>query len=266
MNTGVRNQSGHRSVSVFGDAYAEINKARRDFLANFLPGLIESSSLNNALDVGCGYGFFSRYLRSLDLKVTAIDVRPENITEASKINRNIEFRVYDIENTTVLSLGNFDLVLCFGILYHLENPFRAMRNLFFLTKKVLLVETMTAPFISQIAVLCEEEKSSDQSLHYMALIPSESCFVKMLYKVGFTRVYKVLHLPEHKDFRYSLLTKRRRTVLLASKEEIGISGLQFVQEPKKTNRYIWYRGGLSTLLENEYLREVLTKFRKILRI
>ena len=51
---------------------------------------------------------------------------------------NIPFYIANVEDSSIAHLGKFDLVLCFGLLYHLENPFAAMRKLYALTTKSLL--------------------------------------------------------------------------------------------------------------------------------
>jgi 2-polyprenyl-3-methyl-5-hydroxy-6-metoxy-1,4-benzoquinol methylase len=76
-------------------------------------------------------------------KVVTIDVRADNITEVQKRHPSAEFHVGDAEE--IPELGRFDLVLCFGLLYHLENPFRAIRKLHAAAEKVLMIESMCIP-------------------------------------------------------------------------------------------------------------------------
>jgi FkbM family methyltransferase len=218
----------------------ELNEVRGTFLKSFLPELIQKANITTALDVGCGgLGFFSGLLKDLGLDVTAFDGRPENVAEARTLNPNIDFKVLDVEDTAISLLGHFDLVLCFGLLYHLENPFRAIRNLYEITEKYLLMETQIAPHQSLGSVLYEEYHTPNQSLNYVALMPTESSFVKMLYKVGFAKVYRPSYLPEHPDFRGSLTRHRVRTILIASKldkvkpmKESGGAKFYFIPEPR----------------------------------
>ncbi len=245
-------------IAALDQRYITINKARKEFLNLFLPDLIKSVDLKTALDVGCGFGYFSRYLRGLGLQVTASDARPENIAEAKRRNPDIKCEPMDIENPLTANTGLFDAVLCFGLLYHLENPLRAIRNLFALTKKVLVIETMVAPFKSQIAVLCEEEIVQDQGLNYLALILSEAAFVKVLYKSGFPYVYGTAFLPRHKEFRSSLIVRRRRTILVASKVPLKLSMLKLTHPSTGTNHYMHYRLGRE-ILEHKLLQKILKR-------
>ena len=233
-----------------------INEARKSFLQRWLPDIIKRHHVTTALDAGCGFGFFSEYLKHLGLEVTGFDGRPENLAEASRRNPDVEFRAYDVEDPSIVSFGLFDLVLCFGLLYHLENPFRAIRNLALLTGRVFLIETMIAPTKSLAAFLCEEEERQDQGLNYIALIPSESWFVKCLYRAGFPFVYKTTEFPDHRDFHSSFIRKRKRTFLVASKIELYLPLLVVIPEPK-TKRYIWDSFGIGSMFESEHVRKTL---------
>lgn len=219
-----------------------ISDRRKEFLGRFLQELIPGLGLKTALDSGCGIGFFSEYLSSLGLRVAAFDAREENIAEAKRRYPKIEFCVRDVEDRRMAAIGEFDLVLCFGLLYHLENPFRAIRNLHAVTGKALIIESIIPPSQSPIAVLIDEPKGEDQGLHYIAFLPSEACLVKMLYNAGFSEVYKTASLPDHKDFRGTLLYKRRRTVLVASNCRLQSPNLILIPEPRDQRQYIWDKG------------------------
>jgi FkbM family methyltransferase len=163
------------------------------------------------------------------------------VAEAKNRHPDIDFHVHDIESPSCLSLGTFDMVLCFGLLYHLENPFQTIRNLYALADPYLLIETMIAPGRSAVSVLYEESQSNNQGLNYIAWMPTESGFVKMLYQAGFEGVYRSTPLPDHEQFRHSLLRRRSRTVFLAMKRangamELKLGKLRFdlIPEPKIT--------------------------------
>ena len=207
-----------------------IAESKRDFLQTFVPDLVRAEKLQSGLDVGCGLGFFSGYLERIGLNVVGFDARSSNVAEAMKRNSGVDFYVYDLEDLAVSQLGSFDLVLCLGLLYHLENPFRAIRNLYSVTKKHLVIETIVAPIRRPVAALCREGPGEDQSLQCVALIPSEMCLVNMMYKAGFRAVYRTTVLPDHEDFHSHLMRKKMRTILVASKTGVRSPILQLARE------------------------------------
>jgi SAM-dependent methyltransferase len=198
-----------------------------------IPQMKSAMPLTTALDAGCGIGFFSKLLDESGLQVRAFDGREINVVEAQKRYPHINFFRGDIEDKTILDMGSFDLVLCFGLLYHLENPLRAIRNLRALTRKVLFLETMCLPISEPRALLLVERDLDDQSLTDLAFYPSEGCVVKMLYHAGFTNVYRVGALPEHDDFRDTITHARRRTVFLSGFEPVHLAGLITMRQPQE---------------------------------
>lgn len=211
--------------------YTRLSPARLHFLQAFLPGMQRQLGLETALDVGCGTGYFSEFLRDSEFRVSALDGRKENVEEAQRRVENVNFRQADVEDASLPMLGSFDLVLCFGLLYHLENPFRAIRNLFALTGKVLIVESMCVPDKSTLLYLMDEGKLEDQGLNYVAFYPSEGCLIKMFYRAGFPFVYRFRDFPDHEQFRTTPDRKRSRTMLVASQVKLEMSALVLTEEP-----------------------------------
>lgn len=209
----------------------EFTKARQLFLAGFLERVRQQVSLSSAVDIGCGVGDFSKLLSELGFRVVGVDGRGENIAEAKKRYPGINFVTGNAEDLVTSQMGSFDLVLCFGLLYHLENPFRAIRNLRSLTGQVLLIESMCAPTKRPTMELLDESVAENQGLRYVAFYPSESCLAKMLYRSGFPFVYSFSQLPSHELYNSTIWKKRRRTVLAASTSELRAPNLVFVNEP-----------------------------------
>ena len=211
--------------------YRKLIAARAETIRRVVGKLTPVVRLESALDAGCGVGFFSQTLAECGLNVCGFDGREENIAEARKRFPSVPFETADIEERSILELGRFDFVLCCGLIYHLENPMRAIRNLSALTEKCLLVESMCIPEGKASMALREEPRADDQSLTDVACYPSEGGLVKMLYRAGFATVYRVAPLPEHEDFRETAEHARKRTVLLASRVPIDIAGFRLYPEP-----------------------------------
>src|SRR6266849_60721 len=214
--------------------YRQLIEARGETIQRAVTRLKRAVELSNAVDAGCGVGFFSQTLAECGLNVCGFDGRGENVEEARRRFPHIPFEQGDIEERAILQLGRFDLVLCFGLLYHLENPLLAIRNLRGLTEKCLLMESMCLPEEKSSMLLRVEQRQEDQSLTDVACYPSEGSLVKILYRAGFGKVYRVMPLPDHEDFRETTEHARRRTVLLASTLPIDIAGFRLIPEPHDT--------------------------------
>jgi FkbM family methyltransferase len=218
--------------------YVDLIDARGEVIREIVPQVRDVLGLSTALDAGCGLGFFAQILRECKLNPLGIDGRQTNVDEARRRYPNLAFERRDVEDSSIVLLGSFDFVLCFGLLYHLENPLRAIRHLRALTSKVLLLESMCLPSEEPFALLREERPLDDQSLTNLAFYPSEGCIVKMLYGCGFSSVYRVSPLPNHDDFRETSENKRARTVIIAAFDDLKLPGLIKLEEPHERT-YPW---------------------------
>ena len=214
--------------------YRKLIEARGETIRRVVKKLRPALGLSNAVDAGCGVGFFSQTLAECGLNVCGFDARAENVEEARRRFPGIPFGLADVEDRGVSHLGRFDLVLCFGLLYHLENPLLAIRNLRGITEKSLLLESMCVPDERAALLLREEPRQEDQSVGEVSCYPSESSLVKMLYRAGFRNVYRVVALPDHEDFRETGERARRRTVLLASSVPVEEAGFRLIVEPRES--------------------------------
>lgn len=201
---------------------------KKQLIGEFLE---KRKELRSALDIGVGVGKFSDFLTKQNLKVIGIEGRESNVTEAKKRYPAIPFIVGDAENFGSNDIEPADIVFALGLIYHLENPIRALKNLYALTGKILYVESMILPGEPKpIALLADEGQTESQGLNYRAFIPSENCLVKMLRIAGFKLVYKQNPPPE-----FIQAFPRNRTILVASKTELNgpnLKKMSAVRSPK----------------------------------
>ena len=211
--------------------YHALNTAREVTLRQLLESLRKELELHNAVDVGCGLGHFAIFLRNLGFDVLALDGRQENVNEAKRRAPEIEFRMSNAEDKEIQAFGKFDLVLCLGLLYHLENPFVAVRNLFALTGKVAVLEGVCVPGDEPVFALRDESSTEDQGLRHVALYPSENGLVKLLYCSGFSRVYRLRTRPALREYGSTTARKQVRTMLVAASVELSHEMLVPAPEP-----------------------------------
>lgn len=189
---------GGDSIVFNDDSAAAINRARMDFVRGLgLP-------LNGArvLDVGAGVGHFANLYESLGAEVTAIEGRPTNLDEMRSRYPRIHSHLGDIQSMDVSALGTFDVVHCFGLLYHLDSPVAALRRMESLCRGVLLLETIVADAAQPVMVLADETFAVNQALAGLGCRPSPSFITLALSRVGFRYVYAAASPPEHADFRF----------------------------------------------------------------
>ncbi|MDY6845303.1 MAG: class I SAM-dependent methyltransferase, partial [Thermodesulfobacteriota bacterium] len=117
---------------------SEINYARLAHLESLrLP--IKGKTV---LDIGCGVGHLAQFFITRGCKVVCLDAREDNIKGLYQKYPNLEAHVANIESETMLHFGKFDIVFTYGLLYHLENPLVALRNMSSVCKEMLLLETL----------------------------------------------------------------------------------------------------------------------------
>jgi SAM-dependent methyltransferase len=202
-------------------------EARQVMLRPVLQDLREKLKPRSVADARCGVNYFSGYLRNLGFDVVGFDGRAANAAEARRRFPEIDFHTANVEDESILRSGSYDMVLCVGLLYHLENPMRALRNLSTMAKEALLIERYSTPDRQTAFYLREEPIFEDQSLTHLALYPSESSLIKICYKIGFQSIYRFIILPDHEDFRDRPRRKRQRTMLLASRTRLDFPWSMF---------------------------------------
>ena len=187
--------SGGKSIGDAGDVANRLN---------FIPDLTGQTFL----DIGSeeGYAVFdaikknAKFAKGLNIKEgVEYDFfpehsRPKNITgrDRNEIDSTQKFllKEFNLEKNNKIKFGynniynlddeKFDFVFCFGVLYHLKNPYLALENLYKITKETLVLETQG---IKNDKYLNAKIGEDDGFIRH-----SSNPLVYLLEKVGFRKV------------------------------------------------------------------------------
>jgi tRNA (mo5U34)-methyltransferase len=186
----------------------------------------------DVLDVGCNAGFYSiEAKRRGARRVLGVDARRSHVRQAlfvkNVLGLDIEYRRLSAYDLDPHDIGQFDITLALGLIYHCKHPMLALENLARVTKDILILETATLP----TAMLpdsvqhnigdtsCElypmayiENRSTAEEASYNWFLPGVEGLRAMLREVGFTDVD-----PFH--------VREERAVLVCRKDRIALDSL-----------------------------------------
>lgn len=205
--------------------YLQINEARWSVANDVLETLINTgrAPINTCIDIGCGPGWFTERIHRMGIHVRGLEGRKELVEIASSRCPEASFVNIDLEDAHRLrNVPPADLVFCFGLLYHIENPFMLLRNLYALTRRLLFIESIFVPSDHPCAWLVEEGRNETQGLTHHSFILSRPSLIAILQRVGFPFIYQYHGTVAHPDFSHSVNKHPRRGIFIAAKEEIDL--------------------------------------------
>ncbi len=197
-----------------------IHDTRRRMMFDVLDPLFSNTWPQvTCFDMACHEGYFTHHLVKRGCKrVVGVDARAGHIYSADLIRKvhnqtNVEYRQLNVFDLNPQDYEPFDVVLMFGLLYHLENPIGALRIARALTGKVCLVETQLAPGVEgdidwgsyrwgrriqgSLAVIDEPDvdENPEAGVGGIALVPSVAALFWIMRRLGFTKCEAVT-VPE----------------------------------------------------------------------
>jgi SAM-dependent methyltransferase len=180
------------------EAAIRINDARMRAIASLgLP--LENLRV---LDVGSGPGLFVPFYTSRGCRVVGVEGRQDIVDDFRHRNPDVESVLADVQSYDLAALGRFDLIHCLGLLYHLENPIAALRQMFRACGGMLILETIVLDDPRPYLELADEPKTVNQALAGIGCRPSPTFVAMALNRVGFKHVYGLAEPPDHEDFRF----------------------------------------------------------------
>jgi SAM-dependent methyltransferase len=162
----------------------------------------------SVLDIGCNAGYFSIACKRRGAeRVVGIDTNQGTEHDflaqarfaAAELGLEIEYREEDFFGTAD---GPFDVVLFLGVLYHLEDPVRALARIAELTREVVVIESLVVPSRRPVVEFRREGTDGDLSTRW---VPSAAFIDERALDVGFQRPGR---LPTRTRDRYLAVFNR----------------------------------------------------------
>ncbi len=134
---------------LLSDVLPRIHETRLEMLEKEVGwALGEAGPGASVLDLACNEGWFSHRMLELGAsRVLGLDIREVNVRRAELVARRLgyspeqlEFRQADVFELDPAEIGQFDVVLLLGLIYHVENPMGAIRIARACTRRLCVIE------------------------------------------------------------------------------------------------------------------------------
>ncbi len=190
------------------------------------------------LEVGAGIGDHTTFFLDRGCRVLSTDGRPENLavfldrfdlSPSCRPGDRLEIGRLDLDRPPADLGRRFEVVYCYGVLYHLERPGSALDFLARCCTSLLLVETLVAPgWDEAVRPAGEDCRFVSESIHGMGCRPTRPWVFERL-RQSFDFVYVPVTQPWHEQFPLDWVTPPegadvpRRAVFVASRGPLASS-------------------------------------------
>jgi SAM-dependent methyltransferase len=145
---------------------------------------VPSLARKRVLELGCGTGELGQAFVEAGCHVVRVDARAEYIEELNRRFPGCPAHVVDVENWDPTSLGRFDVVLCFGLLYHISTPADLLSACARVAPQLFL-ETAVSDFDGPVCPIVPEQ-GPDQAWSGKGCRPSPAWLEQVLSGLGFS--------------------------------------------------------------------------------
>ena len=196
------------AIQVFRNLqYQRHNIRRQEHLASLGLYLHDRS----VLEVGAGVGDHTTFFLDRGCTVVSTEARPENcelfsatmrqyLSEGYDKVRNCRLYQTDVESMDAVIKETFDIVYCYGLLYHVENPAEVLAILARHCRDLLLLETCVSYGNDELVnPISEPQTTPSQSFHGQGCRPTRPWIFNRL-KNLFAHVYVPATQPAHEEF------------------------------------------------------------------
>jgi len=152
------------------------------------------------LEVGAGVGNHTSFFLDRGCEVVSTDSREENLRILLSRYPDVEIRRLDLDEPDSSFEETFDIVYCYGLLYHLKHPAEAIEFMSRRCRSMLLLETCVSFDQSERINPCREDKHNPtQATSGYGCRPSRWWVYSQL-REHFEFVYLPITQPNHEEF------------------------------------------------------------------
>src|SRR5438105_14609512 len=148
--------------------------------------LPEDLSGKSVLDVGCNAGFYSVEMKRRGAaRVLGVDSQRNLIRQAELVRKvlgqEIDYRRMSVYDLDPITMGQFDVTLALGLIYHCKHLVLALEKLFLITRELLVIETAIYPVDRMPTPAVVEETGKQATLHPLAYIENPADAKEAIY-------------------------------------------------------------------------------------
>jgi len=182
---------------------------------------------STVLEVGAGIGDHTSYFIDRGCDVVTSEARQANFKILKARYPTIRVLYLDLDNPPTIFNEKFDIIYCYGTLYHLKKPSEAIKFMAICNKKMLLLSTCVSFGDKDLQNPCNEDVSHvTQSVSGVGCRPTRKWVFNQLKKY-YQYVYLPTSQPNHEEFPLDWSKPElhkaplSRAVFIASREEIN---------------------------------------------
>jgi SAM-dependent methyltransferase len=158
----------------------------------FMPQPKADRSHMRVVDLGCLEGGYTVQFARMGFDTLGIEAREENVQKCNYVKSNLSlpnlnFVQDDARN--ISKYGKFDITLCYGLLYHLNDPFQFLKTLHSCTSRLLFLSTHYAPE--------RDIRYISEPLNKYLIIPLE----KRIKRLDYKKNYRLSKLTQNEGYR-----------------------------------------------------------------
>ena len=204
--------------------YLRINQRRQEHVVSLQLPL----AFRSVLEVGAGIGDHTSFFLDRGCRVVTTDGRAGNVKLLRRRYPELPVRLLDLDDPDRDFRDTFDVVYCYGTLYHLRRPAEAIAYLAARTEALLLLETAVS-FGTDAHVYLESERrrSPSQAVSGVGCRPTRA-WVRQELARHFEHVYLSRTQPWHEEFPLNWARERpglARAVFVAARQPLDVPSL-----------------------------------------